>query len=436
MENVKEKILSKIEEKEAIVSIIGLGYVGLPLALEFVKNGFFVIGIDIDQQKIESLNQGRSYITDVKDDEIRHAVSSKKLHPTTDYENLKKVDAIIITVPTPLSKTRDPDISYVMSATEEIKKRLKKGQVIILESTTFPGTTEELIKPSLEETGLKAGKDFFLAFSPERINPGDTSFGIKNTPKVVGGTDPDSTEVASSLYGQIVEKVVPVSSAKVAEMVKLLENTFRSVNIALVNEIAIACNILGINTWEVIEAAGTKPFGFMKFYPGPGIGGHCIPIDPHYLAWKLKTLNYSARFIELASEINTFMPRYVVSRIQDVLNSLMKTIKGSKILIMGVAYKRDINDVRESPAIDIIELLETKGALVSYYDPYVTKLRVGEKEYRSIDYNYDSVKGYDLVVIVTDHTNVDYNIVLDANVPIFDTRNVMKIKNNPKIFLL
>lgn len=433
---MKEKILSQIETREPMICIIGLGYVGLPLTLEFVKAGYSVIGIDIDHKKIESLEQGKSYITDVDDNDIRSAISSKRFHATTDYKRLEDADVVIITVPTPLSKTRDPDISYVMSATEQIKKHLKQGQLIILESTTFPGTTEDLIKPSLEETGLRVGRDIFLAFSPERINPGDLSYGIRNTPKVVGGVDPDSTLIASTLYKQVVERVVSVSSAKVAEMVKLLENTFRSVNIALVNEIAIACNILGINTWEVIEAAGTKPFGFMKFYPGPGIGGHCIPIDPHYLAWKLKTLNYNARFIELASEINTYMPRYVVSRIQDVLNSMAKPIKGTKILIMGVAYKRDINDVRESPALDIIELLEDKGAMVSYHDPYVPKLMVGNKEYYSINYSNASVKNYDLAVIVTDHRKVDYNIILEADIPIFDTRNVMGKRVGSKIFLL
>ncbi len=422
----KEALLQKIQAKEAVVGVIGLGYVGLPLVQGFHEAGFPVIGVDIDARKVEALKAGKSYITDLTDQEVQALMSTGRFTPTTDYGALTQADALLITVPTPLSKTRDPDISYVMAAVQEIKNILREGQVIVLESTTYPGTTDELVKPELEATGLSCGRDFFLAFSPERINPGDSVYVLRNTPKVVGGVDPDSTEVATQLYAQVIEQVVPVSSAKVAEMSKLLENTFRSVNIALVNEMAIAAEILQVDIWEVIEAAGTKPFGFMKFYPGPGIGGHCIPIDPHYLAWKLKTLNYNARFIELASEINTFMPRYVVTRIQDVLNDQAKPLRGSRILILGVAYKRDVNDLRESPALDVMQLLLEKGVDLVYHDPYIPEVWIGDRRFQSVPLSQELLEGVDLTVILTDHTSVDYAQVIRWSPLVFDTRNATR----------
>ena len=422
----KQELTQKIQDKQAVVGVVGLGYVGLPLVQGFHEAGFRVIGVDIDHRKIQALKAGRSYITDLSDEEIRKLMSTGRFRPTTHYKALTEADAILITVPTPLSKTRDPDISYVMAAVGEIKKILRKGQLVVLESTTYPGTTDELVKPELESGGLRCGTDFFLAFSPERINPGDSMYVLKNTPKVVGGVDENSTEVAALLYGQVIETVVPVSSARVAEMSKLLENTFRSVNIALVNEMAIAAEILQIDIWEVIEAAGTKPFGFMKFYPGPGIGGHCIPVDPHYLAWKLKTLNYNARFIELASEINTFMPRYVVTRIQDVLNDHAKPLKGSRILVLGVAYKRDVNDLRESPALDVMQLLLAKGVDLRYHDPYIPEVRIGDRVFRSVPLTEEQVRGVDLVVILTDHSGVDYEAVVRWAPLVFDTRNATR----------
>ncbi len=434
--NVKDTLIQKIRNKEAHIAVIGLGYVGLPLIQEFVRQGFYTYGIDIDPQKVSSLKKGKSYITDIQDTEIQEILDTGLFHPGTSYTVLDDADAVIITVPTPLSKTRDPDISYVMAATESILAHLHRGQLVVLESTTYPGTTEELVKPKLEESGLQTGQDFYLAYSPERINPGDPIYRLPNTPKVVGGVDPDSTEVAVTLYRSIIQEVVPVSSAKVAEMVKLLENTFRSVNIALVNEMAIACNILGIDIWEVIEAAGTKPFGFMKFYPGPGIGGHCIPVDPHYLAWKLKTLNYNARFIELASEINTSMPRHIVTRVQDALNNVGRPIKGSRILILGVAYKRDINDIRESPALDIMEMLREKGADLYYHDPYVPIFYLGDDRYESVALDEEFLKTLDLAVIVTDHSDVPYDQIVRSGVLIFDTRNVLKDVTAPNILRL
>ncbi len=433
---MKDLLIDKIRSHKARVAVIGMGYVGLPLIQEFVKKGYHTYGIDIDPEKVRFLQEGRSYITDIKDFEIQEIMQTGRFFPGTSYEVLEEADAIIITVPTPLSKTRDPDISYVMAATESILQHLHRGQLIVLESTTYPGTTEELVKPKLEESGLRSGVDFFLAYSPERINPGDPVYRLPNTPKVVGGVDPESTEVAVTLYQSIIQEVVPVSSAKVAEMVKLLENTFRSVNIALVNEMAIACSILGIDIWEVIEAAGTKPFGFMKFYPGPGIGGHCIPVDPHYLAWKLKTLNYNARFIELASEINTSMPRHIVTRVQDALNNIGRPIKGSKILILGVAYKRDINDIRESPALDIMEMLREKGAILFYHDPYVPSFVVGGERFESTELNDEFLKSLDIAVIVTDHSNVPYDRIVRTGVLVFDTRNVLKGVQAPNILRL
>ncbi len=423
---MKERILDDIKNRRTEVAVIGLGYVGLPLAVEFARSGFPVIGIEIDERKARSINEGKSYVEDISDEELREVVQRGLLKATTDYSKVKDADAIIITVPTPLSKTKDPDLSYIMAAVESIKPHLKKGHIIVLESTTYPGTTDEVVKPELEKTGLKVGRDIFLAFSPERINPGDKKWKFKNTPKVLGGVDPESTEVAAALYSEVLDHLHVVSSAKVAETAKLLENTFRAINIALVNELAIMCNLLDIDVWEVIDAAATKPFGFMKFTPGPGIGGHCIPIDPLYLSWKLKTLNYNARMIEVASEINTNMPRYVVGRIQDILNDMEKSVKGSTILVVGVAYKKDVSDTRESPALDVIALLEEKGARVDYHDPFVPSITIGEKEYSSVELSKEKVKGYDLVVITTDHSSIDWKMLRDSARVIFDTKNVYR----------
>jgi UDP-N-acetyl-D-glucosamine dehydrogenase len=423
---MEKELLKKIKNNDFKVSVIGLGYVGLPLAVEFAKNNFEVYGIDIDENKVKNINEGISYISDIDSNELLDLVRKNKIKAFGNYEVLSEVDIIIIAVPTPLSKTKDPDLSYILNAVNNIKKYLKKGHLIILESTTYPGTTDEVIKPILEESGLKCGLDFFLAFSPERINPGDKVYKIKNTPKIVGGVDEMSGKLAYEVYSKIIDSVIMVSSSKVAEMAKLLENTFRAVNIALANEIAIMCDILKIDVWEVIESAGTKPFGFMKFYPGPGIGGHCIPIDPIYLSWKMKTLNYNARLIEVASEINTNMPRYVVQRIADILNEYERSVKGSRILILGVAYKRDVNDIRESPAIDIISLLSDKGAIVYYFDPYIPKIQIGDLEIESVELTREILRESDLVVLITDHSIFDYEFIYKNANLIFDTKNAFK----------
>ncbi|MFZ8847071.1 MAG: nucleotide sugar dehydrogenase [Candidatus Hydrothermia bacterium] len=423
---MENELLKKIKNNDFKVSVIGLGYVGLPLAVEFAKNNFEVYGIDIDENKVKNINEGISYISDIDNNELLDLVRKNKIKAFGNYEVLSEVDIIIIAVPTPLSKTKDPDLSYILNAVNNIKKYLKKGHLIILESTTYPGTTDEVIKPILEESGLKCGLDFFLAFSPERINPGDKVYKIKNTPKIVGGVDEISGKLAYEVYSKIIDSVIMVSSSKVAEMAKLLENTFRAVNIALVNEIAIMCDILKIDVWEVIESAGTKPFGFMKFYPGPGIGGHCIPIDPIYLSWKMKTLNYNARLIEVASEINTNMPRYVVQRIADILNEYERSVKGSRILILGVAYKKDVNDIRESPAIDIISLLSDKGAIVYYFDPYIPKIQIGDLEIESVELTREILRESDLVVLITDHSIFDYEFIYKNANLIFDTKNAFK----------
>jgi UDP-N-acetyl-D-glucosamine dehydrogenase len=423
---MENELLKKIKNNDFKVSVIGLGYVGLPLAVEFAKSNFEVYGIDIDENKVKNINEGISYISDIDNNELLDLVRKNKIKAFGNYEVLSEVDIIIIAVPTPLSKTKDPDLSYILNAVNNIKKYLKKGHLIILESTTYPGTTDEVIKPILEESGLKCGLDFFLAFSPERINPGDKVYKIKNTPKIVGGVDEISGKLAYEVYSKIIDSVIMVSSSKVAEMAKLLENTFRAVNIALVNEIAIMCDILKIDVWEVIESAGTKPFGFMKFYPGPGIGGHCIPIDPIYLSWKMKTLNYNARLIEVASEINTNMPRYVVQRIADILNEYERSVKGSRILILGVAYKKDVNDIRESPAIDIISLLSDKGAIVYYFDPYIPKIQIGELEIESVELTREILRESDLVVLITDHSIFDYEFIYKNANLIFDTKNAFK----------
>lgn len=421
----------KIKEKKAVVGIIGMGYVGLPLAVELGREGFTIIGIDINPNKSKLINAGKSDIDDISDDDLKPLVKAGKLKVTTDFSVLKEADCVPICVPTPLSKTKDPDVSYILSAVEEVKKYLHPGQLVILESTTYPGTTEELILPMLEETGLKVGKDFFLSFSPERVDPGNPKYGTKNTPRVVGGVTPWCTQITKLFYEQTITKAVAVSSTKSAEMVKLLENTFRSVNIGLVNEVALMCDRLKIDVWEIIEAANTKPFGFMPFYPGPGLGGHCIPIDPHYLSWKLKSLNYYARFIELAGDINSHMPEYVVERISRALNEREKSLKGTKILILGVAYKRDIRDVRESPALDVIKLLQNAGAEVVYTDPYVPSIRMDDSVMKSAKLTAEILKSSDCVVIITDHSSFDYDMVVQNAHLIMDTRNATKnVKRN------
>lgn len=422
-----DSLIKKLEQKSAKIGIIGMGYVGLPLALEFCKVGFDVTGIDLDKKKIDSINNGKSYIEDATDADIGSAVRQGRLHATTDFSVLQQLDTVSICVPTPLRKTKDPDISYIISATKEIKKYLHPGQLIVLESTTYPGTTDEIILPELEGSGLKVGVDFFLAFSPERIDPVNKLFNTKNTPKIIGGVTLKCTESARALYSQAVDKIITVGSTRAAEMVKLLENTFRAVNIGLVNEIAIICNKLGMDVWEIIDAAATKPFGFMPFYPGPGLGGHCIPVDPLYLSWKLKMFNYNARFIELASEVNTNMPYFVVTKVFDALNAHRKSINGSNILILGAAYKKDVGDVRESPALDVIRLLKDKGGVISYNDPHIPLLHEDNMDLRSIDLSdYSALNNYDCTVIVTNHSSYDYKKVVECSNIVVDTRNATK----------
>ena len=427
-----EQLKTRIQEKTAVIGVIGLGYVGLPLAVEFGQAGFSVIGIDVVQEKVDALNAGQSYIQDVPKEHVAELVAQKRLKASSDFSVLQKIDAISICVPTPLRKTKDPDISYIMAAVEEIRKYLHSGQLIVLESTTYPGTTDEAILPELLETGLEVGKDFLLAFSPERVDPGNPHYHTKNTPKVIGGVTPQCSEIAKMLYEQAISTVVPVSSTKSAELVKLLENTFRSVNIGLVNEIALMCDKLGVDVWEVINAAATKPFGFMPFYPGPGLGGHCIPIDPYYLAWKMKTLNYNARFIELAGEINASMPEYVVEKVVSALNEHQKSVKGSKVLILGIAYKRDINDVRESPALDIINLLEKKGAELYYHDPFIPQFSEETMSFSSSELNTVFLESMDCTVLVTDHSVFDYQWLVDTSKIFVDTRNVTKNISDPR----
>jgi UDP-N-acetyl-D-glucosamine dehydrogenase len=437
--SIKQDLLKKIDDKTAVVGIIGLGYVGLPLVVVFGNAGYHVVGIDVDARKVETLKKGESYIQDVPTEDIRRLVDAGLLTATTDFSVLQKIDAVSICVPTPLRKTGDPDLSFIVNATEELSKYIHPGMVVVLESTTYPGTTRELILPKLSETcGLKTGEDFFVAFSPERVDPGREDWTTYNTPKVVGGITRDCMDVASAWYGKALKTVVPVTSAEVAEMAKLLENTFRMINIGLVNELAIMCDRLGVDVWEVIDAASTKPFGFMRFTPGPGLGGHCIPIDPLYLSWKLKALNYNARFIELASEINTNMPRFVAGKVQDALNDQGKALKGSRVLVLGAAYKPNIDDLRESPALDVMGLLLAKGAKVEYHDPYIPQIKHDALHLSSVSDLAMAVKEADCVVIVTDHAVYDYRAILDQAKLIVDTRNATgKIeKNHPKVVRL
>src|SRR5438876_3822266 len=425
-----------ISTRSLRVAIVGLGYVGLPLATTFAEVGFHVTGIDIDQQKIERANRGESYIPGIESSRLQALIDTKRLHFTGNYAALEDVDAVSICVPTPLRKTRDPDISYIVAAIQQVRAHLRPGQLIVLESTTYPGTTDEVVLPELESTGLKVGKDFYLAFSPERIDPGNPNFDTHNTPKIVGGITPVCTEIAQAFYEAAIEKVVPVSSARVAEMAKLLENTFRAVNIGLVNEIAIICDKLHINVWEVIDAAATKPFGFMPFMPGPGLGGHCIPVDPHYLSWKLKTLNYTARFIELAAEINSSMPHYVVNKISEALNEQRRSFNGATVLVLGIAYKRDVGDVRESPAIDIIEALIARKAVVIYNDEYVPSLALPARTLHSQPLSNGLLQAADCVVIVTDHSYYDISWIVQEARCIVDTRNLTQGHDDEKVLLL
>jgi UDP-N-acetyl-D-glucosamine dehydrogenase len=439
MTNIKDVLLKKFQDNSARVVVLGLGYVGLPLATVFAEAGYNVTGIDPDERKVETLNKGISYIPDVETQQLAHLISGGKLKATTDFSVLTEADAVSICVPTPLRKTGDPDLSYILSVADELTKYMHSGMIIVLESTTYPGTTREILLPKLgEENALVAGEDFFLAFSPERVDPGREDWTTINTPKVVGGITEACTDVAVAWYGSALQSVVPVTSSEVAEMAKLLENTFRMINIGLVNEMAIMCDRLDIDVWEVIDAAATKPFGFMKFTPGPGLGGHCIPIDPLYLSWKLRALNYTARFIELASEINLGMPRHVISLVQDALNDHGKPIKGSKVLILGVAYKPDIDDLRESPALDVIGLLHQKGADVVYHDPYVASLKEDSVVMKSVPDLKMAVREADCVVIITNHTQYDYVDILENAVCIVDTRNALGKagRDDPKVVRL
>jgi len=421
----KPELAQKLADKTAVIGIIGLGYVGLPLAIAFAKSGYKVLGFDTQSKKANLANKGQSYIDDISSKELV-AVSPKRLQATTDMGRLNEPDAICICVPTPLSKSREPDLSHVIHASKDIAKCLQKGQLVILESTTYPGTTKEVVLPALEKSGLKAGRDFYLAYSPERVDPGNKKYGIKNTPKVVGGIEKASTELAVLLYSQVADTVIPVSSMAVAEMTKIFENTFRHVNIALVNEIAQLCEKMGISVWEVIDTASTKPFGYMPFYPGPGVGGHCIPLDPSYLASKAKEYDFSTRFIELAGEINTRMPHYVTSRIMEALDSRGKALKGAKVLVLGVAYKNDVADTRESPALKLAQLLYEKGAIVKYNDPYIPLITLGKGVLKSVELNEENLSRADCTVIATAHTSYNINKIVKASKLVFDCRGVTR----------
>jgi UDP-N-acetyl-D-glucosamine dehydrogenase len=430
-------LIEKIDTRSAKIGVIGLGYVGLPLAMEFVKAGYEVCGIDIDQNKINALNDGKNYINDVNDKDLKNSIYRGLFKGSNDFSLVKNLDAISICVPTPLNKEKNPDISFIVSVMDKIKDYLHPNMIIILESTTYPGSTKELILPYIENDSLIIGKNFSLCFSPERIDPGNKKYNTSNTPKIIGGVTQSCSETGEKLYSTIIDQVIIVSSPETAEMVKLLENTFRAINIGLANEVAIMCEKLGVNAWEVIEAAATKPFGFMKFTPGPGFLGHCIPIDPYYLSWKLKTLDYDARFIKLAGEINTYMPKHVINLISSSLNTCQKSINGSKILIVGVAYKKDIDDCRESPALDILELLKSAGSEVEYYDPHVNNLKFNNISLKSLNnLNVRTIKKFDACAVITDHTNVDYKLISENSKLIIDTRNVFKNFNKKNILRL
>jgi len=426
----------KLRKRKAVVGIVGLGYVGLPLALAFSKAGFQVLGFDIQQKRVDWVNKGHSYIVDVDSKSLSSEIADKRLEATTDQRRIKEVNAICICVPTPLTKTKDPDLSAVIHQSGQISKYLQPGQLVVLESTTHPGTTREVMLPILERSGLKAGRDFYLAFSPERVDPGSKNYSIKNTPKVVGGIDSKSTKVAELLYSQIVDVVVPVSSPEVAEMTKVFENVFRNVNIALVNELTLLCDKMGISVWEVIDSAATKPFGYMPFYPGPGIGGHCIPLDPYYLANKAREYDFHTRFIELAADINEQMPYYVVSRIMGALNSKGKSLKKAKVLVLGVAYKKDVEDIRESPSLKLIELLREKGANVHYNDPYVPKIKISDEMLASVGLTERQLSSADCVVIATDHTCYDYKYIAKKSGFVFDARGATRKLRNRNIIRL
>jgi len=422
---MKDLLLKRIEDRKATIAIIGLGYVGLPLAVEFAKGGFKVIGYDVSERVVRALMDGRSHIQDVPSADVAKLVRQGLFEATTDESRLKEADAVSIAVPTPLVKTRDPDMSYVISAAEAVSRTAHKGLLVVLESTTYPGTTREVLLPILTKLGLTVGEDVFLAFSPERVDPGNPKYHTKNTPKVVGGITAACTEVATALYASVIDTVVPVTTTEAAELVKLLENTFRSVNIGLVNEMAIVCDKLGVDVWEVIDAAATKPFGFMKFTPGPGIGGHCIPLDPHYLAWKMRTLNYKTRFIDLASEINSQMPAYVVEKVTEALNEDRKAVNGSRVLVVGVAYKPDIDDIRESPALDVMRLLEQHGAEVVFHDPFIAQYREDGHSRSGVELTRAEIERADAIVIVTNHKTIDYQMLMDHATVIVDSRNAM-----------
>lgn len=416
----------RFSSEDLTLGVIGLGYVGLPLAVEAARAGIKVLGFDVNPSVTEIVNQGRSHIQDLTDEDVGEHVRANRLEATTEMGRLAECDAISICVPTPLSKTRDPDVSFILSASEAVAKALQPGQLVVLESTTYPGTTRDVMLPKLEERGMVAGEDFFLCFSPERVDPGNETWVTKNTPKVIGGITAACRDAGVAFYSRFIDTPVPVSSAEAAELTKILENTFRAVNIGLVNEVALIADRLGVDVWEVIDAAATKPFGFMKFTPGPGLGGHCIPVDPHYLSWKMRTLNYKTRFIELASEINSEMPLFVLGKVREGLNRLSQPVNGSKVLVLGVAYKPDIDDVRESPAIDIIHLLEADGAVVSYHDPFVPRLEEDDQVWESVPLTDDVLKGMDAAVIVTDHAGVDYEKVLIHTPMVVDTRNATR----------
>lgn len=433
--NFKRELLDKVNNKTAKLGVVGLGYVGLPLAVEKAKAGYEVIGFDVQDKKVDMVNNGENYIGDVVDNDLELLVKDGKIKATTDFSFVKDVDAVAICVPTPLDKFKQPDVSYVVNSTKDIAKYIHKGMLVVLESTTYPGTTEEIVKPILEESGLKCGEDFYLAFSPERVDPGNKHFNTKNTPKVLGGCTPDCTEVAKALYEHILEgEVFAVSSPAVAEMEKILENTFRHINIGLVNEMAILCGKMGIDIWEVIEAAKTKPYGFMAFYPGPGLGGHCIPLDPFYLTYKAREFDYHTRLIETAGEINDYMPEFVVENAMKLLNKVRKPLNGSKVLLLGIAYKKDIDDMRESPALKVIDHLRNQGAEIMYNDPYVPEFVHNSIRYESVDLQ-DGLKEADIVIITTDHSNYDYEEVVEKAAILYDTRNATKnvINNRDKI---